>query len=154
MKKDNLAWRLAFATRLNESMEKAHLNQTELAQRTSIGKSDINNYTKGKYLPKQDRVFLMAQVLGVDPVWLYALDVKYKMEARQEVATKEEAMEYLFGETKPPVTETWDPEEVMRRDEDGSFRTMFRGMSHMKPEDRKRLVDAAKMLFAKEFSDE
>ena len=71
MKKDNTEQKRTFSRRLRLSMSKMHMNATELSNATGIGKSDISNYMNGKYLPKQDRIYLMATELHVNPAWLW-----------------------------------------------------------------------------------
>ena len=51
-------------------MEAAGLTASELSKESNVGKSDISNYLNGKYLPKQDKCFLLAKALNVDPGWL------------------------------------------------------------------------------------
>lgn len=74
-KKNNDLQKKEISKRLKQSLDMAHMKPTDLANATGIGKSDISNYLNAKYMPKQDRVFLMATALSVDPAWLYALDV-------------------------------------------------------------------------------
>jgi transcriptional regulator with XRE-family HTH domain len=51
------------------------MKQSELCEKTGIPKSALSEYISGAYEPKQDRLFLMAQALNVDPVWLMGFDV-------------------------------------------------------------------------------
>lgn len=64
-----------FAKRLKEAMEIRNINQTELHEKTGIGKPSISAYLKGDYKAKQDKVDLIAEVLCVDPTWLIGYDV-------------------------------------------------------------------------------
>lgn len=59
---------------MNESMDIARLSASDLANKTGIDKSAISNYVNGKYMPKQDKIYLLAQALGVSPSWLSAID--------------------------------------------------------------------------------
>lgn len=59
-----------FAIRLKQAMENAGLTASELSKESNVGKSDISNYLNGKYLPKQDKCYLLAKALNVDPGWL------------------------------------------------------------------------------------
>jgi len=59
-----------FASRLKQAMKTAGLTASELSKASSVGKSDISNYLNGKYLPKQDKCYLLAKALNVDPGWL------------------------------------------------------------------------------------
>ena len=60
----------SFAQRLRQAMDAAGLNQTELHEKAGIGKSAINAYLKGKYLPKQDKLYKIAKALNVPPSYL------------------------------------------------------------------------------------
>lgn len=63
-----------FQRRLKAAMALRNLKAVELSQRSGVGKSDISNYLKGAYNAKQDKVFLLARALDVDPGWLSATD--------------------------------------------------------------------------------
>ena len=56
--------------RLRKAMEENGLSATELSKLSGVGKSDISYYLKGKYEPKQDKCYLLAKALDVDPGWL------------------------------------------------------------------------------------
>lgn len=64
-----------FSKRLKEAMELRGISQTELHEKTGIGKSSISTYLKGEYQAKQDKVDLIAEALSVDPAWLMGYDV-------------------------------------------------------------------------------
>ncbi len=59
-----------FQQRLLETMKKNNIRQVDLVNSTGIGKSAINQYIKGINVPKQERLFLIADALKVDPFWL------------------------------------------------------------------------------------
>ena len=59
-----------FAKRLKEAMDIRKVSQTELHEKTGIGKPSINAYLKGEYKAKQDKADLIAEALSVDPTWL------------------------------------------------------------------------------------
>lgn len=59
-----------FQLRLRQAIADKHITASELSRLSGVGKSDISNYLNGKYLPKQDKIFLLSQALGVDPDWL------------------------------------------------------------------------------------
>ena len=165
-KKDNEQQLLEFSRRLKESMDKAHLNATDLSNRTGIGKSDISNYVNGKYLPKQDRVYLIASVLGVSPSWLYAIDALYNQDTEQPLLSapvvllsdgKDSSGAEESGSGKIAVisTEPWNPDDMLYAETgDEDIRIMARGMGKMSPENRKKLLDVARTLFAEDFDEE
>jgi transcriptional regulator with XRE-family HTH domain len=51
------------------------LRPIELSEKTGIPKSMVSYYMAGKSLPKADRVYSLAQVLGVSEAWLMGYDV-------------------------------------------------------------------------------
>lgn len=59
-----------FIDRLKGLMEEKDITQTELAQATGITQSSISDWIRGKYLPKQDKVDLLAKALDVSPAYL------------------------------------------------------------------------------------
>jgi transcriptional regulator with XRE-family HTH domain len=59
-----------FVERLRKTMEEKGMTASELSRASGVGKSDISYYLKGKYLPKQDKVFMLAKALHVNPGWL------------------------------------------------------------------------------------
>ena len=63
------------AERLNKAMALREIKQVELSQKTGIPKSALSQYCSGAFKPKQQRLFLLAEALGVDEAWLMGLDV-------------------------------------------------------------------------------
>lgn len=59
-----------FGFRLRTAMQMKGLNASELSRLSGVGKNLISYYLNGKYLAKQDKVFLLARALDVDPGWL------------------------------------------------------------------------------------
>lgn len=72
------------ATRIKKALSIRNMTQTELCARAKISKSSLSEYLSGKYIPRQDKVFILAQALGVDPVWLWGYDVP--METQKEIS--------------------------------------------------------------------
>ena len=64
-----------FEQRLKEAMQVRNISQTELVEKTGISKSGISQYLSGEYKAKQDRTYLLAKALDVDPSWLMGKDV-------------------------------------------------------------------------------
>jgi transcriptional regulator with XRE-family HTH domain len=60
------------------------MTQTELCTRTKIPKSSLSEYLNGKHEPGQDKVFILAKALDVDPVWLWGYDVPMEKKAQPE----------------------------------------------------------------------
>lgn len=77
-----------FRDRLRKAMEMREVTASELSRRSGVGKSDICYYLKGHYLPKQDKIYLMAKALDVDPGWLFT-GVEQKHEEGEVPLTSE-----------------------------------------------------------------
>ena len=59
-----------FMERLRKALEDKGITRTELSRLSGVSKGDITHYLKGDYVPKQDKCYLLAKALGVDPGWL------------------------------------------------------------------------------------
>lgn len=68
----------SISKRLIFALENCRMKQSDLSKITGIDKSAISSYISGRYSPKSDRIYLMANALGVDPVWLSGFDVPMK----------------------------------------------------------------------------
>ena len=79
------------AERLKEALFLTGTKQIELARLTHLDRGTINNYITGKYEPKQDKLSIIADALGVDPVWLMGYDVP--MERQKKTPDKQELSE-------------------------------------------------------------
>lgn len=87
------------STRISKAMAIRGMRQYELCEKTKIPKSAISQYISGSFEPKQDRVFLIAQALNVDPVWLMGYDVPMeKKENQVEKKTSPTEMQLSEGE--------------------------------------------------------
>lgn len=74
-----------FSNRLKIAIVKKGMRQIELSEKTHIPKSAINQYLRGRFEPKQDRLSDIASVLEVSEAWLMGFDVPM-----QEPADKNE----------------------------------------------------------------
>ncbi len=64
-----------FQRRLEMAMDMAHINARELANKTGFSEATISQYRSGYAKPRAtDRIFILAQALGVSPSWLAGLD--------------------------------------------------------------------------------
>lgn len=63
------------ANRLRKALTIRDMRQSELCRKTKIASSAMSEYLSGLYEPKQDKIYIMAQALNVDPVWLMGFDV-------------------------------------------------------------------------------
>ena len=75
------------STRLAKALAIRGMKQSELCEKTKIPKSAISQYLSGLFEPKQDRLYIIAQALSVDPVWLMGFDVP--MEKKKETSPSE-----------------------------------------------------------------
>lgn len=82
------------ATRIKKALSIRNMTQTELCAKAKISKSSLSEYMSGKYIPRQDKVFVLAQALNVDPVWLWGYDVP--METQTQISPSE--MQLTEGE--------------------------------------------------------
>ena len=64
-----------FHERLSIAMKVREKKQVDLVNATGISKPQISEYCSGRYKPKQDKLYLIAQALQVNPVWLMGFDV-------------------------------------------------------------------------------
>lgn len=61
---------MKFKERFQKAIDDSKMSQSELSRQTGISKSSINEWLKGKYEPKQDKIYLLSKALEVDPSWL------------------------------------------------------------------------------------
>jgi transcriptional regulator with XRE-family HTH domain len=72
------------SVRIKKAISIRNVKQAELCAKANISKSTLSEYINGKYEPKQDKIFFMAQALNVDPVWLMGYDVPMEKQAQPE----------------------------------------------------------------------
>lgn len=63
------------ADRIKEGMELRNLKQADLVDRTGISKGALSSYISGRYVPKQNNIYLIAKALNVNEAWLMGNDV-------------------------------------------------------------------------------
>jgi len=90
-----------FANRMSYAMQLRGVKQSELSQKTGIGKSSISTYLSGEYVPKQRNVYKIATALEVNVSWLLGYDVPMN---RDEISLSEETKKPLVNED-PELTE-------------------------------------------------
>ena len=89
-----------FALRLKEAMEKEGISAAELSRRSGIGKNLISYYLKGKVLAGQDKTFLLAKALNVNPGWLFTgVEQKTEPQRTRVVPESEIFKKLIFGMT-------------------------------------------------------
>lgn len=66
------------AERMREALQIRQMKQSELVEKTGIGKSSISTYLSGEYEPKQRNIYKIAKALNVSEAWLMGYDVPMK----------------------------------------------------------------------------
>lgn len=59
-----------FSVRFKQCLKEKNIKQAELARSTKITPSSISDWSKGKYVPKRDKLLAIAEYLSVNPDWL------------------------------------------------------------------------------------
>ena len=72
------------SVRIRKALSIRNMRQSDLCEKVGISKSTLSEYLSGRYLPRQDKTFLLAQALNVDPVWLMGYDVPMEKKAQPE----------------------------------------------------------------------
>jgi transcriptional regulator with XRE-family HTH domain len=74
-----------FKDRLQEAMRDRGLRASDIVEQTGIPKVTVSYYLSGKTQPKADRLYTIAQLLGVSEAWLMGYDVaKTRTEAQKK----------------------------------------------------------------------
>lgn len=63
------------ADRISEAMKLRDIRQADLVKKTGISKGALSSYISGRYVPKQNNVYLIAKALDVSETWLMGGDV-------------------------------------------------------------------------------
>lgn len=77
------------SVRIRKALSIRNMTQTELCTKAKISKSSLSEWLSGKHEPKQDKIFVLAKALDVDPVWLWGYDVP--MEKKEEPEAKKDS---------------------------------------------------------------
>lgn len=64
-----------FKTRYRIALVMTGMKAVDISKKTGISESTLSQYLKGYSKPKDERLALLADVLGVDPLWLKGFDV-------------------------------------------------------------------------------
>jgi transcriptional regulator with XRE-family HTH domain len=59
-----------FGIRLKRAMEERSISAAQLSKLSGVSKGLISYYINGKCIAKQDKIYLLAKALSVDPGWL------------------------------------------------------------------------------------
>lgn len=64
-----------FRMRLRSALLMSGMTSAELSKKTGISEATLSQYKSGYSKPKDERLALLADALGVDPAWLKGFDV-------------------------------------------------------------------------------
>lgn len=74
-----------FKDRFNEVLDDKNISMADVSKQTGISRSSLSEYSKGKFIPKQDKVYLISKALDVSPSWLMGFDVDINNHKKDEV---------------------------------------------------------------------
>ena len=86
--------------RLREALSNVGMKPIELSEKTGIPKSMVSYYLSGKNIPKSDRVYQIAQVLGVSEAWLLGYDVPQSRTLEQK--KNDDLVKFIAQSRKDP----------------------------------------------------
>lgn len=76
-----------FADRLQRAMKLRKMKQSDLSALTGLYRGTISNYVTGKYIPKEDKMDLIARALNVNKAYLYGVsDIVDRLEDEEYAA--------------------------------------------------------------------
>lgn len=64
--------------RINEALKNNNMKQADLVRKTGISKSTISGYLSGRYIPRQQNIYILAEALNVDIDWLMGFEENTK----------------------------------------------------------------------------
>lgn len=74
-----------FKDRFSVVLNDRNMSMADVSKKTGISRSSLSEYAKGKFIPKQDKVYLISKVLDVSPAWLMGFDVDIDNHKKSEV---------------------------------------------------------------------
>ena len=75
----------SFQQRFEKALAITGIKPSELSEMTGISQATISQYRSGYSQPKQPRLMVIAEALGVNPVWLMGLDVPMRISEDEEL---------------------------------------------------------------------
>lgn len=75
-----------FQYRLLKAIGNKQITASDLSRATGIDKAALSNYINGKYVPKSDKCYLLADALDVDPGWLMTGEEPRKIRFPEDVS--------------------------------------------------------------------
>lgn len=101
--------------RIKEGMALRDLKQTDLVERTGISKGALSSYISGRYVPKQNNIYLISKALNVSEAWLMGNDVPF--ERREYISSRRGVIINVLGRVAAgipleAIEEVIDTEEI------------------------------------------
>lgn len=84
--------------RIQEGMSLRGYRQIDLVEKTGISKGALSSYISGRYVPKQNNIYLIAEALGVNEAWLMGADVPMDRDGGKRASSS--ALPYTQCRTK------------------------------------------------------
>lgn len=78
--------------RLQKILSIRNINPIDLSQKTGIPKSSISQYLSGYSVPRQNRLFILAQALNVNEAWLMGADVPMEKQPYNDIFSYDNIM--------------------------------------------------------------
>lgn len=109
--------------------ERANMFQSDLGKALGVSAQAVSKWELGKSEPDRDCILKMCTLFNI-------------------------SADELLGREPVVSQESWDVEAAFSDPQDENIRIMARGMGRMSPENRQKLLDVARTLFAEDFDDE
>lgn len=105
------------ADRLRFAIEYRHTTAAEVSKQTGISRGSLSQYMSGKFLPKQDRLYILSKHLRVSPSWLMGIDVPMEERHPLEIHDNKDGSTYVVGNSPRLFIEafTGENESIKRR---------------------------------------
>lgn len=106
-----------FQYRLLKAIADKRMSASDLSRETGIDKSALSNYINGKYIPKQDKCYLLARALDVDPGWLMTGEEPRKMNIMTDISFPfhDSVMDIVMSPEDIELEELWPSASVPAR---------------------------------------
>lgn len=102
--------------RIIEGLNLRDIKQSDLCSMTGISKGALSSYISGRYIPKQNNIYLISKALNVNESWLMGYDVPYSRHSQNAQTTKGVSINILgrvaAGIPISAVQEIIDTEEI------------------------------------------
>ena len=97
------------ADRISEAMKLRDIRQADLVKKTGISKGALSSYISGRYVPKQNNVYLIAKALDVSEAWLMGGDVPMqRIESPTLTRSDTRDIEKILEQTRGQLTSQED----------------------------------------------